>query len=152
MDLRVPVQVQARLPSRGRATVQPASAAARAQALLCWLPATRLPPRSAPPQVHSSDVPEMFNMTRSLSAAFAIAVVGAGSTIFLQILADPERMNWWHSALGLGQGGGADERSSGGRAREQAHGLQTGRAARGCWRSAAAPHRRAVPPLALPAA
>ena len=41
-------------------------------------------------------MPETFNMTRSLSAAFAIAFVGAGSSILLQCLADPARLNWWH--------------------------------------------------------
>ena len=47
-------------------------------------------------QVHSSDHPQTWHMTKSLALALAIAIVGAGSMILLFALANPANINWWH--------------------------------------------------------
>jgi hypothetical protein len=46
--------------------------------------------------VHSSDVPELFNMTMCLAVATAISTIGVGTLVLLLLLADPTRLNWWH--------------------------------------------------------
>jgi hypothetical protein len=46
--------------------------------------------------VHSSDVPETFNMTKCLAVAFAIGSIGVGTLILLLLLADPTSLNFWH--------------------------------------------------------
>ena len=69
------------LPHHACPTVRPASAAAA--------------------QVHSSDVPETFNITKLLAVACAISFTGVGSLVLLFALAEPTKLNWWPSWWGL---------------------------------------------------
>lgn len=47
-------------------------------------------------QVHSSDIPETFNMTKCLAVALAIGSIGVGTLVLLLLLADPTSLNFWH--------------------------------------------------------
>ena len=46
-------------------------------------------------KVHSSERPNVWNMTKCLAVAFAIAIVNVGATVLLLVLANPRGVNWW---------------------------------------------------------
>jgi hypothetical protein len=52
-------------------------------------------------QVHSSDKPELWNMTKDLLIAFGIASVGILGSVLLLYFASLDRVNWWPSSAQL---------------------------------------------------
>ena len=46
-------------------------------------------------KVHSSERPNIWNMTKCLAVAFAIAAVNVGAAVLLLVLANPRGVNWW---------------------------------------------------------
>jgi H+-transporting ATPase len=47
-------------------------------------------------KVHTSAMPELWNMEKCLAVAIAQAIVGVGGTVLFLVLASIDRANWWH--------------------------------------------------------
>jgi H+-transporting ATPase len=47
-------------------------------------------------KVHTSPMPELWNMTKCICMASALAVVGIAASVLMLVLASVDRANWWH--------------------------------------------------------